>query len=126
MPIDVKALPHTKHAHEFIGGDHGDVPFSLIFIHAPPGAGPELHQHPYPEVFVVEDGEARFVVGDETFTARTGQIVVGPAEVAHGFTNSGHGDLRLTAIHGAPRFVTNWVNVTSSVWSSRKGSAARP
>lgn len=27
--IDLDDLPHTEHAHEFIGADHGDVPVSL-------------------------------------------------------------------------------------------------
>jgi hypothetical protein len=39
-------LPRTQHAHEFVGAQHGDVPFSIILVHAPPGAGPQLHGHP--------------------------------------------------------------------------------
>ena len=74
-------LPHTQHAHEFVGADHGEVPFSIILVHAPPGAGPLLHQHPYPEVFVVESGQARFQLGNDTMVVRGGQIVVGPANI---------------------------------------------
>jgi mannose-6-phosphate isomerase-like protein (cupin superfamily) len=94
-------LPHTEHAHELVGADHWNVPFLIILVHAPPGAGPRLHRHPYPEVFVVESGEARFQLGDDTMVVRGGQLVVGPANVPHGFTNTGTGELRLTAIHGA-------------------------
>jgi mannose-6-phosphate isomerase-like protein (cupin superfamily) len=111
-------LPHTEHAHEFVGADHGDVPFSIILVHAAPGAGPRLHQHPYPEVFVVESGEASFQLGDDTLVAGSGEIVVGPANVPHGFTNTGTGQLRLTAIHGAAEFTTEWLSELDPVWTS--------
>jgi quercetin dioxygenase-like cupin family protein len=66
-------LPSTEHAHEFVGEEHGDVPFSIILVHAPPGAGPRLHRHPYAEVFVVESGEARFQLGDDTMVVVAGR-----------------------------------------------------
>jgi quercetin dioxygenase-like cupin family protein len=112
-------LPHTEHAHEFVGAEHGEVPFSIILVHAPPGAGPRLHRHPYPEVFVVESGEARFQLGDDTMVVRGGQVVVGPANVPHGFTNTGTGPLRLTAIHGAAAFDTEWLTEPDPVWVSK-------
>jgi quercetin dioxygenase-like cupin family protein len=74
-------LPSTEHAHEFVGAEHGDVPFSIILVHAAPGAGPRLHRHPYAEVFVVESGEATFQLGDDTMVVRGGEVVVGPANV---------------------------------------------
>jgi mannose-6-phosphate isomerase-like protein (cupin superfamily) len=112
-------LPRTEHAHEFVGADHGDVPFSVILVHAPPGAGPRLHRHPYPEVFVVESGEASFQLGDDTLVVHGGQIVVGPANVPHGFTNTGTGPLHLTAIHGAAAFDTEWLTAPDPVWASK-------
>ena len=112
-------LPHTEHAHEFVGAEHGDVPFSIILVHAAPGVGPRLHQHPYPEVFVVESGEARFQLGDDTMVVRGGQIVVGPANVPHGFTNTGTELLRLTAIHGAAAFDTEWLLEPDTAWASK-------
>jgi mannose-6-phosphate isomerase-like protein (cupin superfamily) len=111
-------LPHTEHAHEFVGTDHGDVPFSIILVHAAPGAGPRLHQHPYPEVFVVESGQASFQLGDDTVVVGSGAIVVGPANVPHGFTNTGTSQLRLTAIHGAAEFTTEWLAELDPVWTS--------
>jgi mannose-6-phosphate isomerase-like protein (cupin superfamily) len=86
---------------------------------APPGAGPRLHRHPYPEVFVVESGEARFQLGDDTMVVRGRQIVVGPADVPHGFTNTGTGPLRLTAIHGAAAFDTEWLTAPDPLWASK-------
>src|SRR6266545_4604970 len=112
-------LPHTEHAHEFVGAEHGDVPFSIILVHAAPGAGPQLHQHPYAEVFVVESGEASFQLGDDTTVARGGEIVVGPANVPHGFTNTGTSQLRLTAIHGAAEFNTEWLSELDPLWASK-------
>jgi mannose-6-phosphate isomerase-like protein (cupin superfamily) len=112
-------LPHTEHAHEFVGAEYEDVPFSIILVHAAPGVGPQLHRHPYQEVFVVESGEATFQLGDDTLVVRGGQIVVGPANVPHGFTNTGTGPLHLTAIHGAAAFDTEWLTGPDPVWASK-------
>jgi mannose-6-phosphate isomerase-like protein (cupin superfamily) len=117
--MELGDLPRTEHAHEFVGADHGDVPFSIIVVHAPTGAGPRLHRHPYPEVFVGESGEARFQLGDDMLVVHGGQIVVGPANVPHGFTNTGTGPLRLTAIHGAMAFDTEWLTAPDPVWASK-------
>jgi quercetin dioxygenase-like cupin family protein len=111
-------LPTTEHAEEFVGAAYGDVPFSLILVHAPPGAGPALHRHPYAEVFIVESGEATFQLGESVHVVRTGQIVVGPPDVPHGFHNSGADELRLTAVHGAGRFDTEWLAGEDVIWAS--------
>jgi mannose-6-phosphate isomerase-like protein (cupin superfamily) len=111
-------LPHTRHSHEFVGEDHGDVAFSIILVHSQPGAGPAVHTHPYAEVFVVDEGQATFVLGDETVVVEGGHVVVGPPDVPHGFTNTGAGELRLTAIHGSPRFVTQWLADRDEEWVS--------
>ena len=111
-------LPHTRHSNEFVGEDHGDVPFSIILVHSAPGAGPAVHTHPYAEVFVVDSGQATFVLGDETVVVEGGHVVVGPPHVPHGFTNTGPGELRLTAIHGNPRFITQWLADRDEEWVS--------
>jgi quercetin dioxygenase-like cupin family protein len=117
--IHLDDLPQTEHAHEFVGADHGEVPFSVILVHSAPGAGPRLHRHPYPEVFVIESGQATIQLGDDEIVASGGQIAIAPANVPHGFTNSGPGELRLTAIHGAARFVTEWLSGHDPAWASR-------
>lgn len=119
--VDLDDLPHTVQSHEFVGAEHGDVPFSVILVHSTPGAGPQLHQHPYAEVFVVESGEATFRLGEETVVVRGGHVVVGPPDVPHGFTNTGTDELRLTAIHGASRFNTEWLTEPDPVWVSKPG-----
>jgi mannose-6-phosphate isomerase-like protein (cupin superfamily) len=117
IPLD--DLEPTDHSHEFVGADHGDVPFSVIIVHSQPGVGPKLHRHPYPEVFIVEAGRAMFRLGDDTVLVEAGHVVVGPPDVPHGFTNAGPGELRLVAIHGAPRFDTEWLAGDDPVWTSR-------
>ena len=117
IPLD--ELPHEEHSHEFEGGDHGDVPFSVILVHTKPGGGPAVHRHPYAEVFIVEAGEATFELGDERAVVSEGHVVVGPSDVPHGFTNSGAGELRLVAIHGNPRFITEWLAAHDGTWVSK-------
>ena len=56
--IPINELEPTEHSHEFVGAEHGVVPFSVILVHSRPGVGPKLHRHPYPEVFIVESGQA--------------------------------------------------------------------
>ena len=117
FPFD--ALEHSEHAHEFVGAEHGDVPFCVILVHSQPGVGPKLHRHPYPEVFIVESGQATFRIGDDTTVIDEGHVVVSPSGEAHGFVNSGAGELRLTAIHGAPRFDTEWLAGPDPTWTSK-------
>jgi mannose-6-phosphate isomerase-like protein (cupin superfamily) len=117
VPLD--ELEHTRHAHELEGADHGDVPFSVILVHSQPGVGPKVHRHPYAEVFIVEAGEATFQLGTGTVVVPAGHVVIGPADVPHGFTNSGSEALRLVAIHGAPRFLTEWLAGDDPAWTSK-------
>jgi mannose-6-phosphate isomerase-like protein (cupin superfamily) len=76
--VDLDALPNEQHSHEFVGADHGDVPFSIILVHSQPGVGPKLHRHPYAEVFLVESGEATFQIGTERLVVPAGHVVVSP------------------------------------------------
>ena len=70
VPLD--ELEPTEHSHEFVGADHGDVPFSVILVHSRPGVGPKVHRHPYPEVFIVESGQATFRIGDDSVVVEAG------------------------------------------------------
>ena len=118
LVIPFERLDPSPHSHEFVGAEHGDVPFSIILVHSQPGVGPKVHRHPYAEVFIVESGEATFRLGDETVVVAEGHVVVGPPNVPHGFTNSGAGELRLVAIHGAGRFNTEWLEGEDATWKS--------
>ena len=111
-------LEPTEHSHEFVGAEHGDVPFSVILVHSKPGVGPQVHRHPYPEVFIVESGQATFQIGDRSMVVESGNVVVSPAGEAHGFVNSGTAELRLIAIHGSGRFSTEWLAGDDPTWAS--------
>ena len=118
VPFD--ELEHSEHSHEFVGAEHGEVPFSVILVHSRPGAGPKLHRHPYAEVFIVESGQATFQIGDRRAVVEGGNVVVSPPGEAHGFTNTGTGELRITAIHGASRFDTKWLAGPDPTWTSKR------
>ena len=110
MPaINLEDLPYSGHSHELEGYLHGDVPASLIFFDGSPGSGPKLHRHPYAEIFVVQEGQATFTVGDVEIEACGGQILIAPAGVAHKFINTGDGPLRQLDIHLGERFETEWL-----------------
>jgi quercetin dioxygenase-like cupin family protein len=120
MPLN--ELPHTSRFHELVGAEHGDVSFSIILIHCAPGEGPRVHTHPYGEVFVVEQGEATFQLGDRQLVVPSDHVVVSPPNIPHGFTNSGSGELRLVSVHDAPRFETEWLAGPDPEWGSPTSS----
>jgi mannose-6-phosphate isomerase-like protein (cupin superfamily) len=94
---------------EFEGSAHG-AGISVIFVRTDIiGDGPRLHQHPYPETFIVRNGRVRFTVGGEAIEAVAGQIVVCPANVPHKFENLGPGPLEQIDIHEAGKFETVWL-----------------
>jgi mannose-6-phosphate isomerase-like protein (cupin superfamily) len=117
--VPFEDLEHGRHSHEFVGAEHGEVPFCVILVHSQPGVGPKLHRHPYAEVFIVESGQATFRIGSDEVVVGAGNVVVSPPGEAHGFTNTGDGELRLTAIHGAARFNTEWLEGGDPTWSSK-------
>ena len=97
--INKDELSYGGIAHKFEGYRYGGTNVSFFLVDAPPGSGPGLHTHPYEEVFVVQEGQASFTVGDDTIKAIAGQIVLVPAGMPHNFVNSGTGPLRLVDIH---------------------------
>jgi mannose-6-phosphate isomerase-like protein (cupin superfamily) len=102
-------LPLDELARELVGADHGGVGICVIFVDAAPGDGPALHLHPYEELFIVLEGEARFVAGDEEVDVMGGDVVIVPPKTPHAFTNTGDGRLRQIDIHVSPSFDTTWL-----------------
>jgi mannose-6-phosphate isomerase-like protein (cupin superfamily) len=102
-------LPLSNIARELVGADHGGVGVCIIFVDAPPGAGPSLHKHPYEEVFITLQGEATVVAAEEEIQVRAGDVVIVPADTPHAFTNSGDEPLRQIDIHLSPAFRTDWL-----------------
>jgi len=107
--INKVELPSSEIGWEFEGSQYGDTNVSFLLIDASPGSGPQLHSHPYEEIFVVQEGQATFTVGEATIEATDGQIVIVPAGVPHKFVNSGTGSLRQIDIHPSPRMITTWL-----------------
>ena len=87
----------------FEGGD--EAPVSIFVTQYPRGRGPDLHLHPYPEVFVVETGTALFTAGEEQLTVTGGHIVVVPAQTPHGFKGAGDDTLRVVSVHPSPTVI---------------------
>lgn len=69
------------------------------------GKGPVLHVHAYAETFIVIEGRAHYQIGDAVIEAEAGEILTGPAEVPHKFTNLGPGRLRTIDIHHSPEWI---------------------
>ena len=63
------------------------------------GEGPNLHMHPYDEVFHILEGTAEFTVGEKQFIAKEGDLVIGPANIPHAYKNVGAGRLDSLDIH---------------------------
>jgi quercetin dioxygenase-like cupin family protein len=107
--LDLADMRRSPTAWLFQGGAHGGAPVSFFVTHTPPGRGPGLHVHPYAEVFLVQEGTARFRAGDEELTAVAGQVVVVPAQTAHGFKNAGEETLRIVSIHPSAEVQQIWL-----------------
>lgn len=69
------------------------------------GEGPKLHVHPYDEIFTIQQGRARFTVGDQIIDAEAGDVLLGPANVPHGYQNLGPGRLDSLDIHLSPEWI---------------------
>lgn len=69
------------------------------------GTGPRWHVHPYDEIFIIRTGRALFTIGEEKIEAEAGDILLGPAEVPHKYSNLGPGPLESTDIHLSDRWI---------------------
>ena len=101
-------LQQFEHTDEFEGEAHG-ASVSFILVDMPPGEGVRLHTHPYAEIFIVQEGHASFTLGSETIDEVAPRTLIGPANVAHGFTNVGEVRLKQVDIHLSPKFITEWL-----------------
>src|SRR5258708_40115184 len=106
--VNAGGLAGNEVSRTFEGGRHGPCSVSFFLVHNQPGQGPRLHHHPYDETFVILEGRVRVSVGGGALDGGPGDIVIGPAGVPHGFTNSGPGLARGGGIHAAPAVKTQW------------------
>lgn len=98
------AVEANRWAGRVEGRDVGTNVTILFFTSDRIGGGPPLHVHTYDEVFIVRQGRARFTIGEQTFDAEAGQILLGPANIPHKFENLGPGRLETTDIHLSDHF----------------------
>lgn len=88
----------------FEGEPHGSG-VSFFHVNNEPGAGPNLHRHPYSETWIVRSGKARMTADGEDFEAGPGDIVVVGPETPHKFKNAGTGRLEIICIHASPQLI---------------------
>jgi quercetin dioxygenase-like cupin family protein len=101
-------LPNDGDTFDFEGAQY-DTNASFIWVDMPPGAVVKLHTHPYKEIFIIEEGSAMYMIGSDTIEAHAGQIIIAPADVPHGFVNSGEGRLKQVDIHDSKDIITHWL-----------------
>jgi mannose-6-phosphate isomerase-like protein (cupin superfamily) len=116
MPIPSKTKPAKIAAREWLTvgralrglleGKTMNTGITLIrYVTDVVGEGPTLHVHPYDEIFTITEGRARFTVGDQTIDAEAGDVVLGPANIPHGYQNLGPGRLDSLDIHLSPEWI---------------------
>jgi quercetin dioxygenase-like cupin family protein len=116
MPIPSKSKPAKVSSEEWMDlssplrglleGKRLQTNITLIrYVTDQVGQGPTLHVHPYDEIFTINEGRARFTVGDQVIDAEAGDIVFGPANVPHGYQNLGPGRLDSLDIHLSPEWI---------------------
>ena len=69
-----------------------------------PGCGAPPHLHTVEEVLTVLAGHAEVWIAEERATLTTGQSVIVPPGLRHGFRNTGETQLHMEAILAAPVF----------------------
>jgi mannose-6-phosphate isomerase-like protein (cupin superfamily) len=102
-------LPHDGSTYEFEGIQYRETEVSFIWVDMPPGGSVRLHQHPYQEIFIIQEGQVTFTVGSETLEAHAGQIILVPADTPHKFINTGERQLRQVDIHVSMQIITQWL-----------------
>ena len=108
--IETAALRHpaSEPFTEFEGRQFGAGASFILVQTDEPGVGPELHQHPYAETFVIRSGRPRFTVGSEQVVGVAGQIIVVPAGTLHRFAMIGPEPLEMIDIYASDMFITTW------------------
>jgi mannose-6-phosphate isomerase-like protein (cupin superfamily) len=91
-------------------GEHYGAGVSFFLVDNDPGAGPDLHMHPYSETFIVRSGKARITADGMDIEAHPGDIVVVGAETPHKFKNIGTERLDIICIHAAPQMSQEWLD----------------
>ncbi|SFR70704.1 Mannose-6-phosphate isomerase, cupin superfamily [Agromyces sp. CF514] len=99
----------TGRTRRFVGIEHGSG-ISYFFVDYETGQGTDLHWHPYPETWVVLEGEASITIGDRQLTARAGDTATVPSGVWHQFANTRPERLKVLCIHASPVIIQTWAD----------------
>ena len=86
-------------------GEPYESGISFFLVNNEPGAGPDLHRHPYSETWIVRSGKARFTADSDELEAGPGDIIVVTPGTPHKFKNVGTERLDIVCIHDSPRMV---------------------
>jgi mannose-6-phosphate isomerase-like protein (cupin superfamily) len=78
---------------------------SFFHVNNEPGAGPDLHRHPYSETWIVRSGRARVTADGDDIEADPGDILVVSPETPLKFKNIGDARLEIICIHSSPRII---------------------
>jgi quercetin dioxygenase-like cupin family protein len=101
---DHEELPEADGGRVFSGAEHGAC-VSVVVIDAAPGKAQAPHAHTVEEVVAVQQGAARFFLGEQQARiVRAGEIVRIPAGVSHRWIAE-HSGLRAVAAYGASEIV---------------------
>lgn len=106
-PSDQRKGPIAKV--EFEGQAYG-AGISLFQGNLPPGKGPGLHKHPYPETCIVLSGQAAMVLDGKEVLADTGDIVVIAPATPHRFTAIGDRRLDMVCVHASERVIIEYLS----------------
>ena len=102
-----------------IGGNRpGVVPQNDVLmgvLELAPGAHYAAHSHPAPEIYYVTQGEVRWTVGTETFSASPGMAIYHPPNTLHRMVNTGNDVARTVYFWWAPGGDRKVVGVASTL-----------
>lgn len=68
------------------------------------GKGPPLHKHPYDEVYIVRQGQAQVIVGEDELEVSEGEILIIPANTPHKVLTAGSGTTEIISVHVSDNF----------------------
>lgn len=91
-----------------VGDDAGSTPIRVGVQTSPPGYSTGTHKHPYMEIITVIEGVGEAWIGseDDITAIGPGSTIVAPANIAHGFRNTGQRTMRSYGVHASPTRIT--------------------
>ncbi len=98
-------LPPTSGGTVVFEGEGYGSGVSFFLVNNQPGAGPDLHRHPYSETWIVRSGRGRITADGQDIEAGPGDIIIVSAGTPHKFKNIGDERLDIICIHDSPTFI---------------------